>query len=176
MAAPVWLVSLGSSLVGWAKDAWTQRAEDKARDRAHKNAMKEEDQRAALELRKAKNVARIERTKSADEAAGALDAVTVAARGFKDEILMALTMSPVVLLFVSPFVDLVKADTEYQPGQLQAAVMAGFTALNAVPAWYAALVLVIFIDTYGLRRLLRTAIESFAQNVADGFARRRAPQ
>ena len=63
------------------------------------------------------------------------------------------------LLFVAPLVELWQAEV-YRPGDLQAAVKMGFSGLQQTPEYYWWALGLVYIDTFGFRRLLRAAIET----------------
>ncbi|MEX2964273.1 hypothetical protein [Microbulbifer sp. TYP-18] len=127
----------------------------------HRRAVKAEERRGELELKKASNSARIQRAQTGDNHAAAMDLESVGQRGWKDDFLLLLTTLPVVLLFIAPLYELVIAE-HYRAGDLQRAVMARFTALKATPEYYWWALAAIYIDTFGFRRMLRTAVEAWA--------------
>lgn len=127
----------------------------------HKREVKAEQRRGELELKKASNDSRIQRAQSGDDHAAAMDLESIGQRGWKDDFLLILTTLPLVLLFTAPLYELAIAE-RYQMGNLQAAVMAGFTALKATPEYYWWALAIIYIDTFGFRRMLRTAVEAWA--------------
>ncbi|MFC6633533.1 hypothetical protein [Microbulbifer taiwanensis] len=133
----------------------------------HKRELKAEERRGELELRKVSNQARIDRAQSGDDHAAAMDRESVGQRGWKDDFLLIITTLPVVLLFVAPLYELAVAE-QYRVGDLQRAVMAGFTALKATPEYYWWALALIYIDTFGFRRMLRTAVENWAGKVMPG--------
>lgn len=127
----------------------------------HRRELKAEERQGELALKKANNQARIQRAQSGDDHAAAMDRASAGQRGWKDDFLLLLTTLPVLLLFAAPIYELWIAET-YRPGDLQAAVMAGFTALKATPEYYWWALAAIYIDTFGFRRMLRTAVETWA--------------
>ncbi|WKD48338.1 hypothetical protein [Microbulbifer spongiae] len=127
----------------------------------HRREVKAEQRRGELALKKAANNARIARAQSGDDHAAAMDLESAGQRGWKDDYLLLLTTLPMVLLFAAPLFELVMA-THYQRGDLQRAVQAGFSALKATPEFYWWGLGAVYIDTFGFRRMLRTAVETWA--------------
>lgn len=119
----------------------------------HKQEMKAAEQAGKLELRKAEIQARIKRLENADAADIALDRESVATRGWKDEYLLIVTTSPLVLLFLGPLLSVGSA------AELTAAVMAGFDALQHTPTYYWYALAIVYIDTFGMRRIVRELLE-----------------
>lgn len=84
--------------------------------------------------------------------AAELDALSIKSRGWKDEYLMILTTLPLFLAFVPEWALYVEA---------------GFSALqNSVPEYYWYALAMIYIDTFGFRRMVRTAFEHWLQKQA----------
>ncbi len=91
--------------------------------------------------------ARIERAKSGDEHSAELDMISLRSRGWKDEYLLFLATAPVIMTFMG--------------GAAGAQAAAGFEALGTLPEWYMWILLGIYIDTFGFRRMLRVAMEKW---------------
>ncbi|WP_232060918.1 hypothetical protein [Vibrio taketomensis] len=87
-----------------------------------------------------------------DMSAAELDKISITQRGWKDDYLLVLTTLPIILAFVptlAPFVG------------------AGFKALaNNVPEYYWYALGMVYIDTFGFRRMLRVAIENWLEKRA----------
>lgn len=66
-------------------------------------------------------------------------------RGWKDEFLLLLIIFPMILMFIP---------------HTQSFVLNGFIALEKVPEWYLYAVVLVFVDTFGFRSMLRKIIES----------------
>ncbi len=98
-------------------------------------------------IEEAKTTATIERIKSGDEQAANLDALSLKDRGWKDDYLLLITTIPVLLAFVPDLAPYVKQ---------------GFDVLKAsVPDYYWYALGMIYIDTFGFRRMLRVAFENW---------------
>lgn len=104
-----------------------------------------------LEIDSAEVVAKIERIKSGDEHAASLDRESIKQRGWKDDYLLLLTTLPLVLLFIGPLVGV----------DFQTPVKDGFTALKETPEYYWYALAIVYIDTFGFRRMLRVAFENW---------------
>ena len=102
----------------------------------------ESDQKIA----QAKTAATVKRIEQGDQAAINMDAITVQDRGMKDELLLIIIIIPLIMCFVPSWV-------EY--------AAAGFNALINVPEWYKWLLLGVYIDTFGFRRILRNVLETY---------------
>jgi hypothetical protein len=98
-------------------------------------------------IEEAKTTATINRIQSGDEQAANLDAISLQGRGWKDEYLLLLTTLPIVLAFIPDLAPYVKQ---------------GFDVLKAsVPDYYWYALGMIYIDTFGFRRMLRVAFEQY---------------
>jgi len=102
-------------------------------------------------IEEAQVAATIKRIESGDEHAAMLDKESIKQRGWKDDYLLILTTLPLVALFVGPFIGL----------DLQTKVEAGFTALAKTPEYYWYALGIIYIDTFGFRRMVRVAFEKW---------------
>lgn len=112
----------------------------------HRGKMKQLKRESETRIAEAKTDARVARVQQGDTAAAELDRIAVASRGWKDELLLLITMTPVVLTFMP--------ETRDYASQ-------GFAALQTMPEYYWALLAVIYVDTFGMRRLLRVVLERF---------------
>ncbi|WP_240205904.1 hypothetical protein [Vibrio sp. CyArs1] len=98
--------------------------------------------------RKQEIKAKIERIKKGDESASKLDEVSIKQRGWKDEYLLILTTIPLSLSFVPDYASVVQM---------------GFDALAKTPEYYWCALGMIYIDTFGFRRMVRVAFEHWLQ-------------
>ncbi|MDG3088107.1 hypothetical protein P7F88_19320 [Vibrio hannami] len=96
-------------------------------------------------VEEAKATAQIKRIESGDNNAARLDEISMKDRGWKDDYLLLLTTIPVLLAFVPDWAPYIQQ---------------GFDALEAsVPEYYWYALGMIYIDTFGFRRMLRVAFE-----------------
>lgn len=114
------------------------------------------------ELKQAEHEAHIKRIAEGDAHASRLDEISISQRGWKDEYLLLLTTLPLVLLFAAPLLQLTSV------AGIQAAVIAGFEALALTPEYYWYALAIIYIDTFGFRRMLRVAFEAFVRKKFGG--------
>ncbi|NOH31678.1 hypothetical protein [Vibrio mediterranei] len=98
--------------------------------------------------RKQEIKAKIERIKKGDESASKLDELSIKQRGWKDEYLLILTTIPLGLSFVPDYASVVQM---------------GFDALAMTPEYYWYSLGMIYIDTFGFRRMVRVAFEHWLQ-------------
>jgi len=99
-------------------------------------------------------VAQTQRIAQGDASAAELDKISIQQRGWKDEYLLILTTLPVMLAFVPDLAPYVEA---------------GFSALaDNVPEYYWYALGMIYIDTFGFRRMLRVAVEHYLSKRAKG--------
>lgn len=110
----------------------------------HKARMAEAKRSSELRIEEKRTDATIQRIESGDSHAAKLDEVSLRTRGWKDEYLLLLATIPVIMSFVP----------EWAPH-----AVAGFTALATLPEWYMWVLLGVYIDTFGFRRMLRVALE-----------------
>lgn len=134
------ITSLFTEGVGYFKRK--QEAKHKAQERDDK-----------LEL--AKIDAQIKRLQSGDESAAKLDELSIKQRGWKDEYLLILTTLPLGLSFIPDWAHIVDA---------------GFTALDGVPEYYWYALGMIYVDTFGFRRMVRVAFEHWLQKRLGGVS------
>lgn len=109
-----------------------------------KQAIKANEKERKDKIQEAVTVAKIKRIESGDNNAAMLDKLSIETRGWKDEYLLLLTTLPLFLSFVPEF-------SHY--------VQQGFSALESVPEYYWYALGMIYIDTFGFRRMLRVAVE-----------------
>lgn len=114
-----------------------------------KQELKQIEKEGEIAIKQAEVAAKIQRIQNNDTADNNLDALSLKDRGLKDDYLLLVTTMPMVLLFVGPLFTIEKG------ADLTAAVMAGFDALNHCPDYYWLALAVIYIDTFGLRRMFR---------------------
>ena len=141
-----WLAIVGN-LFGIGKDAlvgWQDRKKIKL----------EQD----LRVETAKVEATIDRIKSGDDHAAGLDMESVKQRGWKDEYLLLLTTTPLLLLFVGPLIGV----------DFQTPVKDGFIALKETPEYYWYALAIVYVDTFGFRRMLRVAFENWINSKFGG--------
>ena len=110
----------------------------------HKARMAEAKRSSELRIEEKRTDATIKRIDEGDAHAARLDEVYLRTRGWKDEYLLLLGTIPVIMCFVPEWVD---------------HATDGFTALGQLPEWYKWVLLGIYIDTFGFRRMLRQALE-----------------
>jgi len=96
------------------------------------------------ERKTAKHTAEIKRIADGDNNAAEADRLSIATRGWKDEYLLLITTIPLVLSFF--------------PGMV-VHIEAGFAALANLTEYYWYALALIYIDTFGFRRMLRVAVE-----------------
>ncbi|MGF1762449.1 hypothetical protein [Aliivibrio kagoshimensis] len=107
--------------------------------------IKAKKQERSDRIEEVKTQAKIKRIEQGDNNAAKLDELSIADRGWKDEYLLILTTAPLFLAFIPDFAQYVKM---------------GFDALNtSVPEYYWYALAMIYIDTFGFRRMLRVAVE-----------------
>lgn len=140
------IAALASTVI----QAWSDNAKQKALD-------KNIERNAKHRLQQAQVDSQIRRLESGDQAAIDLDQLSFQHRGLKDEYLLILTTMPLLLLFAAPLLELAFLVEVYQAGDLSRAVFAGFGALDQAPEWYLVALLLVYVDTFGFRRLLREA-------------------
>ncbi|CAK1801441.1 conserved hypothetical protein [Vibrio crassostreae] len=132
------ITSLFTEGVGYFKQK--QEAKHKAQERDDK-------------LEQAKLDAQIKRLQSGDESAAKLDELSIKQRGWKDEYLLILTTLPLGLSFIPDWTHIVDA---------------GFAALDGVPEYYWYALGMIYVDTFGFRRMVRVAFEHWLQKRLGG--------
>lgn len=124
-----WLTALFSPLVGLFQSH--QDSKHKAKERKDR-------------LDEAKTVATIKRLEQGDANATRLDELSLANRGWEADYLLFITTLPVLLAFIPQCVPFVEA---------------GFEALESTPEYYWYVLAMIYIDTFGFRRMLRVGFE-----------------
>lgn len=130
---------------------WSDNTKQKALDKSF-------ERNAEHRLKQAKLESQIKRVESGDEAAASLDLLSFQHRGIKDDYLLIITTLPLLLLFAGPLLELAFLQSVYKAGDLTAAIMAGFMALDQAPEWYLVALALVYVDTFGFRRLLREAM------------------
>ena len=147
------MISAIAGLISNGIDAFASHAKQKSEQKTLELTGKYRIKQAQIE-------SQIKRLESSDSAAISLDQLSFEHRGWKDEYLLIFTTAPVFLLFLAPLLELFLLNAPYQSGGLTQAVMAGFEAMAKTPDWYLGALLLVFVDTLGFRRLLRTALEN----------------
>ena len=127
---------------------------------SERKAVKLESETRVIE---AKTEATIKRIESGDANAAAMHQLSAGSRGWKDDYLLILTTMPLVLLFVGPVFELFFLPGTYAAGAMTDAVMEGFLCLENTPEYYWYALGMIYVDTFGFRRMLRTAVEGWAR-------------
>jgi len=117
-----------------------------------------------MRIAEAKTTATIQRIESGDTNAAIMDQISAQNRGWKDDYLLLLTTAPLALLFIGPIFELIFIQTTYTAGGMTDAVMEGFLCLENTPEYYWYALGLIYIDTFGFRRMLRTAVEGWARS------------
>lgn len=98
----------------------------------------------SVRIEQARVDATVKQIESNDAMDGKLEEISLSTRTWKDEYLLLITTSPVVLVFFPAAVD---------------DIQAGFAALASLPEWYMWIVLMIYVDTFGFRRVVRAWLE-----------------
>jgi hypothetical protein len=114
---------------------------------------------AAVETEKVLLTAKIERARSADLADAELDKISLENTGWKDEYVLLLVTSPMVLNMISPFMDMFVLSDDYQRGMISAAVNQGFVNMTSAPEFYWWAVLAAVVHSFGMRRMLNSVLE-----------------
>ena len=102
-------------------------------------------------LKAAVSEAKAKRAAAGDNNAAALDELSIGQRGWKDEYLLLITTAPLILSFIPDYAHYVQS---------------GFDSLNAVPEYYWYGLGMVYVDTFGFRRMLRTAMEQWVSKRA----------
>lgn len=110
----------------------------------HRSKMAQVKRDSEVRIAETKTVATIKRIADGDANAARLDEVSIATRGYKDDYLLFLITVPVIMAFIP---------------ELRQYALDGFTALTELPEWYMWVLLGVYIDTFGFRRMLRVAME-----------------
>ncbi|PKF50558.1 hypothetical protein AT251_10495 [Enterovibrio nigricans] len=119
-----------------------------------RQTIKARQQERQDKLEEAITVAQTQRIVQGDTNAAELDRLSITQRGWKDEYLLILTTLPIMLAFVP---------------SLAPYVGEGFKALaDNVPEYYWYALAMIYIDTFGFRRMLRVAIEHWLASKTKG--------
>ncbi|WP_163833363.1 hypothetical protein [Spartinivicinus ruber] len=102
------------------------------------------------ELKQAIHQKQLDDIQQGNISASELDSISIQSRGWKDEFLLIITVLPLVICFV--------------PG-MSIYIQDGFNALkNSVPEWYLYALALVFIDTFGFRRILRSVLVQYLTN------------
>ena len=141
-----WWGLVADGLFGWLKS---------------RQEIKKIEREGSVRVTQARVDAEVKRAQTGDEQAGRLDELSIQQRGWKDDYLLLLTTLPMAILFIEP---LIGALIAYKAGALAAGVSAGFAALAATPQYYWVAVAIVYIDTFGFRRMFRIAVEKWLQS------------
>jgi hypothetical protein len=125
--------------------------------------MKEISRESEIKITEAKVAAKIDRIQSRDEMDHDLDYLSLQDRGYKDDLLLWITVSPMILIFTGAIATLLG----FEGDALIEAVHKGFTALGMAPEYYLIALALVYIDTLGFRRILRAAIEVGAMRLTN---------
>ncbi len=117
------------------------------------------------DIKAAQHQVAIARIKSNEKAAGSLDLESIKTRGWKDDYLLIITTLPVLIIFIEP---LFVAFNSYINGSMTDAVLNSFKVLELAPEYYWYSLAIVYIDTFGFRRMFRTAIEGFLKSKFGG--------
>ncbi|CAM3205572.1 hypothetical protein [Moritella viscosa] len=102
-------------------------------------------------LKAAISEAKAKRAAAGDTNAAKLDEISMNGRGWKDEYLLLITTAPLILCFLPDYSQFVGL---------------GFELLETVPEYYWYGLGMVYIDTFGFRRMLRTAMEQWVNKRA----------
>ncbi|MCJ8348060.1 hypothetical protein [Moritella sp.] len=102
-------------------------------------------------LKAAISEAKAKRAEAGDTNAAKLDEISLNGRGWKDEYLLLLTTAPLILCFIPDYANYVSL---------------GFDSLDKVPEYYWYGLAMVYVDTFGFRRMLRTAMEQWVNKRA----------
>ncbi|ARC92177.1 hypothetical protein B6A42_08775 [Vibrio coralliilyticus] len=122
-------------------------------ERKHEAKLKAQDR--ADQLEQAQVNAKIKRLEKGDDSAAKLDELSIKQRGWKDEYLLLLTTLPLGVSFVPGWAPIVEL---------------GFDALENIPEYYWYALGMIYIDTFGFRRMVRVAFEHWLQQRFGGVS------
>jgi hypothetical protein len=86
-----------------------------------------------------------------------LDLISVQERGWKDDIITYVLLSPVVILMFNPVCAIW---FDYDPALINQAMQEGFNALEAMPPFMYAGIGIVFADVFGLRSLVKDFAKS----------------
>ena len=111
-----------------------------------------------MEIGHAKHNLEMKRLTDNENAEGNIDQENAANRGWKDDYLLIVTTLPLLVIFVEP---LFIAWTDYTVGAMTTAVFESFKVLETTPDYYWIALAIIYIDTFGFRRMCRAAIENW---------------
>ncbi|GAB3531925.1 hypothetical protein [Photobacterium alginatilyticum] len=131
------MIGLITTLVSGGIGLFRQRQDRRAKEQERKDRISE-----------AKTTSTIRRIEQGDTNAAKLDELSIAQRGWKDEYLLVITTVPLVLSFVPDY-------AQY--------VALGFEALNTIPEYYWYGLGMVYIDTFGFRRMVRVAVERWIE-------------
>ncbi|NYZ66741.1 hypothetical protein H0A36_12040 [Endozoicomonas sp. SM1973] len=99
------------------------------------------------ELKQAIHQRQLDEIQQGNISATELDSLSIQSRGWKDDFLLLVTVIPLILCFIPGMNDPVKQ---------------GFEVLSAsVPEWYMYALALVYIDTFGFRRILRNVLTNY---------------
>ncbi|WP_163832293.1 hypothetical protein [Spartinivicinus ruber] len=102
------------------------------------------------ELKQAIHQKQLDEIQQGNISASELDSLSIQSRGWKDDFLLIITVLPLVICFLP---------------DMSIYIQDGFDALKAsVPEWYLYALALVFIDTFGFRRILRSVLVQYLTN------------
>lgn len=115
---------------------------------------KQEQSKQKLEIEQAKQrtLNEIKLKQVSSEIESDLISIRQMETSWKDEWFLILFSTPLVAMFLSPFIDIYMIEGEYKDGMLGRAAMEALHNLDAAPDWYVYLVTVIVLVSYGYRK------------------------
>ena len=102
------------------------------------------------ELKQAIHSKQLDEIQQGNISASGLDSLSIQSRGWKDDFLLLVTVTPLVLCFIPGVGEYIKQ---------------GFAMLSdSVPEWYMYALALVYIDTFGFRRILRNFLANQSIN------------
>jgi hypothetical protein len=115
-----------------------------------------------MELEVAKVTSEISMVEKQQDSDNSIDRITIADRGWKDDIITYVLISPFMVLLLNPLTALM---FNYDSLLVSSAMLQGFEALEKIPSpmWYG--LLIVFSDVYGLRSFMRSVFTAIAERM-----------
>ena len=102
------------------------------------------------ELKQAVHKKQLDQISQGNMSASELDSISIQSRGWKDDFLLLVTIFPIIACFIP---------------EMGTHIRQGFEVLKAsVPEWYMYALALVFIDTFGFRRILRSVLVQYLTN------------
>lgn len=102
------------------------------------------------ELKQAIHTKQLDQVSQGNMSASELDSISIQSRGWKDDFLLLVTVLPIIACFIP---------------DMGLHIKNGFEVLKAsVPEWYMYALALVFIDTFGFRRILRSVLAQYLTN------------